>query len=110
MPSPGAPEAPRLPVEDAYLELLADTLEAVDASSRAQFLHHYFLATTQLDLQEDQCLELWDEVLTRRRELAQSLGRPISLKTMIMDVLTSSGLIRVPVVLEYGELKKIRLS
>ena len=27
MPSPGAPAAPRLPVEDVYLELLADTLE-----------------------------------------------------------------------------------
>ncbi|HET7106125.1 MAG TPA: diguanylate cyclase [Candidatus Acidoferrum sp.] len=48
--------------------------------------------------------------MTRRRELAGALGRPISLKTVLMDVLSSSGLVRVPVILEYDELKKIRLN
>jgi len=110
MPSPGAPEAPRSPVEDAYLELLADTLEALDAASRGQFLRHYFHATTQLDLPESQSLEIWEEVLTRRREWTHLLGRPISLQTAITDVLTASGLIRVPVIVEYGDLKKTRLS
>jgi diguanylate cyclase (GGDEF)-like protein len=110
MPSPGAPVAPRLPLEDAYLELLADTLEGLDHSARGQFLQRYFRVTTHLDLRESQCLQLWDEVLTRRRELTDTLGRPISLKTVLMDVLSSSGLVRVPVILEYDELKKIQLN
>jgi diguanylate cyclase (GGDEF)-like protein len=97
-------------MEDAYLELLADTLEALDTASRGQFLRHYFQTAAQLDLQESQSIELWEEVLTRRREWAQVLGRSISLQTVIMDVLTGSGLVRVPVVLEYGELKRTRLS
>src|SRR5882724_7519120 len=110
MPSPGAPVAPRTPLEDAYLELLADTLEGMEQSARGQFLQRYFRATTHLDLRETQSLQLWDEVLTRRRELTDALGRQISLKTVLMDVLSSSGLVRVPVILEYDELKKIQLN
>lgn len=110
MPSPGAPAAPRMPLEDAYLELLADTLEGLEQSARGQFLQRYFRATTRLELRESQSLQLWDEVLTRRRQLADTLGRPVSLKTVLMDVLSSSGLVRVPVILEYDELKKIQLN
>jgi diguanylate cyclase (GGDEF)-like protein len=97
-------------MEDAYLELLADTLESMDISARSQFLQRYFRATTRLDLRESQCLQLWEEMLTRRRELSELTGRPISLKTVLMDVLSSSGLIRVPVVMEYDEFKKLQLN
>jgi len=82
----------------------------MEQSARGQFLQRYFRATTHLDLRETQSLQLWDEVLTRRRELTDALGRQISLKTVLMDVLSSSGLVRVPVILEYDELKKIQLN
>ena len=110
MPSPGAPGAPRLPVEDAYLELLADTLESMDIPARSQFLQRYFRATTRLDLRESQCLQLWEEMLTRRRELSERVGRPFSLKTVLMDVLSSTGLVRVPVVIEYDDFKKLQTN
>jgi diguanylate cyclase (GGDEF)-like protein len=108
MPSPGAPAAPRLPIEDSYLELLADTLESMDIPARSHFLQRYFRATTQLELRESQCLQLWDEVLSRRLELTKQIGHAISLKAVLMDVLSSAGLVRVPVVLEYGEYKKLQ--
>src|SRR5258708_14351183 len=38
------------------------------------------------------------------------LGVWMSLKLVRMDVLSSSGLVRVPVILEYDELKKIQLN
>jgi len=110
MPSPGAPAPPRLPIEDSYLELLADTLENLDTSARAQFLHHYIRAITHLDLAEAQCVQLWDDMLTRRREISQHLGRPISLKTALMDVLTSAGMFRVPILIEYDDLKKLQVN
>ncbi len=110
MPSSGAPAAPRLPVEDSYLELLADTLEGMDIPARGQFLQRYFRTTTHLDLRESQSLQLWEEMLTRRRELSERIGRPISLKTVLMDVLSTAGMIRVPVVLEYDEFKKLQLN
>ena len=110
MPSPGAPVPPRLPVEDSYLELLADTLESLDLSARGQFLQRYIRAITHLDLRETQCIQLWDEMLLRRRELSESLGRPVALKTALMDVLASAGLFRVPIVIEYDELKILQLN
>jgi diguanylate cyclase (GGDEF)-like protein len=109
MPSPGgAPAAPRLPIEDSFLELLADTLDSMDIPARSQFLQRYFRATTQLDLRESQCLQLWDEMLTKRLELSRQLKRPISLRTVLLDVLSSAGLLRVPVILEYDDFKKLQ--
>ena len=110
MPSSGAPAAPRVSIEDAYLELLADTLEGMDIPARSQFLQRYFRTTTQLELRESQSLQLWEEMLKRRRELAEQLGRPVSLKTVLMDVLSNAGLIRVPVVLEYQAFKNLQVS
>jgi diguanylate cyclase (GGDEF)-like protein len=110
MPSPGAPAPPRLPIEDSYLELLADTLEGLDTPARGQFLQRYFRTITHLDLREAQCVQLWDDMLTRRRELSEHMDRQISLKTALMDVLTSAGLFRVPILIEYDELKKLQLN
>ena len=110
MPSPGASAAPRLPIEDAHLELLADTLEGMDISARSQFLQRYFRTTTHLDMRESQSLQLWEEMLTRRRELSEQLGRSISFKTVLMDVLSSAGVLRVPMVLEYEEVKKLQVN
>lgn len=110
MPSPGAPVPPRLPVEDSYLELLADTLESLDLSARGQFLQRYIRAITHLDLRESQCIQLWDEMLLRRRELSENLGRQVALKTALMDVLASAGFFRVPIVIEYDDLKTLQLN
>ena len=110
MPSPGAPVPPRLPVEDSYLELLADTLESLELPARGQFLQRYIRAITHLDLRENQCIQLWDEMLVRRRELSENLGRQVALKTALMDVLVSAGLFRVPIVIEYDDLKILQLN
>src|SRR6202171_2204786 len=110
MPSPGGTVAPRLPIEDSYLELWADTLEGLDVSARGEFLQRYIRAITHLDLREDQCVQLWDEMLQRRRELSDNLGRPVALKTALMDVFASAGLFRVPIVIEYDELKTLQLN
>src|SRR6202023_2479924 len=110
MPSPGAPAPLRLPIEDSYFELLADTLESLDLPARGQFLQRYFRAIAHLDLRETQSVQIWDEMLARRRELTDLVGRQVSLKTALTDVLTSSGLLRVPILIEYDELKRLELN
>jgi diguanylate cyclase (GGDEF)-like protein len=110
MPSHGAPSAPRLSIEDAFLELLAETLEAMDIPARSQFLQRYFHTSTRLDLRESQSLQLWEEVLAHRRHLSEQLGRPVSFKTVLIDVLTSAGMIHVPVILEYQDYKKLQVN
>jgi diguanylate cyclase (GGDEF)-like protein len=110
MPSSGAPTPFRLPAEDSYLELLADTLDDLELPARAQFLQRYFRAIANLDLSDTQCLHLWDQILATRRELAERLDRPVALKTALLDVFSSSGLLRVPIIIEYDELKHLRIS
>src|SRR5271170_5971009 len=110
MHSPGAPAPSRLPIEDSYLDLLADTLSGLELPARGQFLQRYFHTITHLDLQETQCVQLWDEMLLRRRELSECLNRPVSLKTALMDVLTSAGMFRVPIIIEYDALKELELN
>jgi len=110
MPSHGALPAPRLSIEDSFLELLAETLEAMDIAARSQFLQRYFRTCAQLDLRENQSLQLWEEVLTRRRELTQRLGLPVSFKSVLVEVLTSTGLIQLPVILEYQDYKKLQVN
>src|SRR5467141_2789095 len=110
MPSPGAPAPLRLPIEDSYFELLADTLESLDLPARGQFLQRYFRAIAHLDLREDQSVQIWDDMLSRRRELTNLVGRPVSVKTALTDVLCSSGFLRLPILIEYEELKRLELD
>jgi diguanylate cyclase (GGDEF)-like protein len=110
MPSPGAPAPPRLPIEDSYFELLADTLESLDLPARGQFLQRYLRSMAHLDLRESQSIQIWDDMISRRRELSELLGRQVSLKTALTDVLTTSGLLRVPILIEYDELKRLELN
>jgi diguanylate cyclase (GGDEF)-like protein len=110
MHSPGAPAPSRLPIEDSYLDLLADTLSGLELPARGQFLQRYFHTITHLDLQETQCVQLWDEMLLRRRELSECLNRPVALKTALVDVLASAGMLRVPIIMEYDALKELQLN
>lgn len=110
MPSPGDPSMPQFPAEESFLELLADTLETLDAPARGQFLQRYFRTITQLELTEAQCLQYWDQTIARRRELSKTLARPISLKTALMDVLASANQYRVPILMEYDDLKKLQMD
>jgi len=110
MPSPGALAPPRLPVEDTYLELLADTLESLDLPARGQFLQRFLRAISHVELRESECVQVWDEMLVRRRAMADQTGRQVALKAALMDVLATSGFVRVPIIIEYEDLKKLELN
>jgi diguanylate cyclase (GGDEF)-like protein len=99
-----------LPIEDSYFELLADTLESLDLPARGQFLQRYFRAIAHVDLRESQSVQSWDEMLSRRRELTSLVGRQVSLKTALTDVLSSAGFLRVPILIEYDDLKRLELN
>jgi diguanylate cyclase (GGDEF)-like protein len=109
MLSPGDFSALSSP-EDAYLELLNETLEGMDRQARGQFLQHYLKSIAQLELSEDDSLQTWDRILARRTEMAQVFSKPVSLKTAMIDVLASSGRLRVPILMEYEELKKLQIN
>ena len=110
MPSPSDPTSGFTPPEESFLELLAETLENLDRVPRGQFLQRFFKTIAQLDLSESVSLEYWEKILERRRQLADTLGKPISLKAAMVDVLASSSYLRVPILMEYDDLKKLQIN
>jgi len=110
MSSPSDPLPAVTPPEDSFLELLAETLDGLDRVPRGQFLQRFFKTIAQLDLSETISSEYWDQILERRRQLADMLGKPISLKAAMVDVLASSSYLRVPILMEYEDLRKLQFN
>src|ERR1700730_5919979 len=110
MPQPGEAFQPQPSAEDSFLDLLIETLEGLDESVRGQFLRQYFRTIAQIDLTETQSNEYWDRILTRRTELTETLGKKVSLKTALVDVLASTNFLRVPILMEYDEFKKLQIN
>ncbi len=96
--------------EDTFLELLVDTLEGLDRPARAQFLQRFFRTVAHVELTEELALHYWEQVLERRKELSESQGKPVSLKTALVSVMASADLLRLPILMEYAELKQLRIN
>src|SRR5450759_1971999 len=110
MPDPGNPNQPRLSAEDAFLELLTDTLETLERPARGQFLQRFLRSIAHVELTETQGLDLWDQTLTRKREFSESFGKKITLQAALVDVLVSANLLRLPILMEYEELRKLQIN
>jgi diguanylate cyclase (GGDEF)-like protein len=96
--------------EDAFLDLLVDTLEGLDRPARGQFLRRFFRQIAQVELSPEVSLDYWEEVLERRRHFSESLGKPISLKSALISVLASTDALRLPILMEYEELKRLQIN
>ena len=110
MPSPADPSNFRLQADDGFLQLLLETLESLENPARAQFLQRFFKAIAQIELSESVSSEYWERIRARMREMSETLGSPVSFKRAIMDVLISSESLRVPILIEYEELKKLQIN
>ena len=110
MPQTGDPNPPRWSAEESFLELITDTLENMDRASRAQFLQRFFRSIAQVEVTETQSLDLWDQALARKRELSESLGKKVALQAALVDVLASAGQLRLPILMEYEELRKLQIN
>jgi diguanylate cyclase (GGDEF)-like protein len=110
MTQTGDPNPPRWSVEESFLELLTDTLDAMDRSSRGLFLQRFFRSIVQLELTETQSLDIWDQALVRKRELSESIGKRVALQAALVDVLASAGQLRLPILMEYEELRKLQIN
>lgn len=110
MPSPADASRPQPTAEESFLDLLVETLESLDRGARGQFLQRFFKSLAQIELSETDSLDCWGQILERRKELSESLNKPVSLKTAMVDVLSSTNFLRVPILVEYDELKKLQIN
>lgn len=110
MMPPVDPNPLRWSAEESFLELLTDTLDTMERPNRGQFLQRFFRSIAQVELSEVQCLDLWDQALGRKLELSESLGKRVALQAALVDVLASAGHLRLPILMEYEELRKLQIN
>jgi diguanylate cyclase (GGDEF)-like protein len=110
MAQSGDPNPPRWSAEESFLELLTDTLDTMDRSGRGQFLQRFFRTIAQVEVTETQSLDFWDQTLARKRELSESIGKRVPLQAALVDVLASTGQLRLPILMEYEELRKLQIN
>jgi diguanylate cyclase (GGDEF)-like protein len=109
MPQPSESQG-SVPVDDSLFDLLVETLDNTEENVRAAFLQQFFKSIARIDLTQAQSLEYWKQILDRRKELSDLLGKRVSLKTAMVDVLASTTFLRVPILMEYEEFKKLQLN
>jgi diguanylate cyclase (GGDEF)-like protein len=109
-PQPGDHAQSQMSAEDSFLDLLVETLDGVEESVRGPFLRAFFRTIAQVDLTDTESSEYWERILIRRRELSENLGRRVSLKTAMVDVLSATNFLRVPILVEYEEFKKLQIN
>jgi diguanylate cyclase (GGDEF)-like protein len=110
MSQTGDASQPQPSAEDSFLDLLVETLDGLDESVRGQFLRQFFRTIAQIDFTDAQSNDYWERILLRRRELAENLGKRVSLKTALVDVLASTNFLRVPILMEYDDFKKLQIN
>jgi diguanylate cyclase (GGDEF)-like protein len=106
----GDPNPPRWSAEESFVELLTDTLDNMDRPSRGQFLQRFFRTIAQIEVTETQSLDFWDQALARKRELSESIGKRVALQAALVDVLASTDQLRLPILMEYEELRKLQIN
>jgi len=110
MPQSGDTNPSRLTPEEAFLELLTDTLDTMERPARGQFLEKFLKSMAHVDLNEGRSLEIWDQVLAHKRELAEHTGKSVALQAAMANVLASASLLRLPILMEYEELRSLQIN
>ncbi len=110
MPNPSDSNLPRLPLTDDFMRLLIETLDTLERPAKAQFLQRFFKSIAHVDLNETQSIEIWEQALLRKHDLAEKAGTQVSLQSALIDVLSASSMLRMPILIEYDELKKLQIN
>lgn len=109
MPQPSESIAPSAG-DDSLFDLLVEALDNLEEGVRAAFLQQFFKSVARIDLTHAQSLDYWTKILARRKELSELLHTRVALKTAIVDILASTAFLRVPILMEYEEFKKLQLN
>jgi diguanylate cyclase (GGDEF)-like protein len=94
---------------DACTESLIAASRALEKDLQARFAHEFFQSMLGLTLDLDQSYEAWQQILARRAAAGEK-GGEISFRQVMLDYFLNSQLLRDPVVTEFEELQRLRLS
>jgi diguanylate cyclase (GGDEF)-like protein len=93
---------------EEWLDFIIDTLKQLDEGIQGAFLQEFLLRLVSLEVSEKESITHWEGVLAHQRQLTDKLGRPVTLRTAAVDYFGELRILRNPIIMEYGELKKLR--
>ncbi len=91
-----------------WLDLVTDTLAQLDVGARGAFLQKFLQSLVGRGVSEEESITYWEGILARQIQWAEKLGRPVTLRTAVVDYVEDLRILRNPVLMEYDELKKLR--
>ena len=107
---PQVSDATRSKDFDAYTENLIAASRTLERDLQARFAREYFLLLLGLELNLEQSYEAWQKILERRTELVRQKGTETSFRQALLEHFIQSPLLRDPVVTEFSELQRLRLT
>lgn len=93
---------------EQWIGFVVDTLKHLDENVQGAFLQEFLLRLVSLEASEKESISHWEGVLARRSQLAEKLGRPVTLRTAAVDYFGELSILRSPILMEYDELRKLR--
>jgi len=95
---------------DYLVELIVHNLRQLGPAPHGAFLQKLLRGLTSIEVSEKESVVHWENILARRNELTEKLGRPVLLRTAAVDYFGELRLLRKPILLEYEEVEKLRHS
>lgn len=93
---------------EEWLDFIVDSLKPLDEDTQGAFLQEFLLRLVGLQISEKDSITHWEGVLARQSQLAEKLGRPVTLRTAAVDYFGELRILRSPILMEYDELRKLQ--
>ena len=97
-------------VREDWLDFIVDTLKHLDESVQGAFLKEFLLRLVSLEASEKDSISHWHQILAHQVQLTEKLHRPVTLRTAAVDYFEELRLLRSPILMEYGELKRLQYN
>lgn len=95
---------------DACAESLMATGRALERDLQARFAQDFFSSMLGLNLSLDQSFDAWKQVEQLRQKLTHDRGAEVPFRQALLEYFLHSPHLRDPVVTEFGELQRLRLT
>jgi diguanylate cyclase (GGDEF)-like protein len=93
---------------EEWLDFIVDTLKQLDEGIQGAFLQEFLLRLVSLEVSEKESIGHWEGVLNRQSQLAEKLGRRVTLRTAAVDYFGELRIVQSPILMEYSEVRKLR--
>lgn len=94
--------------EEYFFELILDTLQQLTPEAQSLFLQKFLKSLTGMEVPESESLGRWEGILRHRNQMAERLGRPVSLRAAAADYIDAALVSHNATLVEYEELKRLR--